>query len=227
MKNMFKAALLAAATVTAVAAVPQIASAQAVGGIGVADLEDAMQKSNAFVLAVNQIKITYKAQLDAFEARRVALEAALAPKVEAFQAAQKVPNANQPALQVQLTALQKQKQDGDRELATMYGPVQRVTAYVQEQIGRNMEAALKSAMRKKGVGVVLSPNPQVTISYVPSADITNDIVTELNVLVPTVSTAVPAGWQPGQAAGAAAPARPAAPAPAGTPAPRPAPAPGR
>jgi Skp family chaperone for outer membrane proteins len=218
MKTMLKAALLGFASFTTAVALPQVAAAQATGNVGVADLEQALQQSNAFVLAVNQIKVSYKPQLDAFEAKRVSLEGALKPKVDAFEAARKVPGANQAALQVQLTALQKAKQDGDRELAVAYAPVNRVTQFVQEQIGAKMEDALKAAMRKKGVGIVMSPNPQVTISYTPAADITAEIIAELNTLVPSVGITPPAGWQPGQggarpAATPAAPGSPARPAP--------------
>ena len=51
------------------------------------------------------------------------------------------------------------------------------------------------------------------MSYQPTVDITDAVVTEINALVPSVSITPPAGWQPGRqgqaAAPAAAPANPA------------------
>ena len=44
------------------------------------------------------------------------------------------------------------------------------------------------------------------------ADITPAVITELNALVPSVGITPPAGWQPGQAQGAAAAPAPATPA---------------
>jgi Skp family chaperone for outer membrane proteins len=211
MTKIFKALMLASAPVLAVAALPTVASAQAVTNVAVANAEEALQRSNAFTQAVAQIKTTYKTQIDAFEVRQKALQAQIQPLVTAFQAAQKAPNPNQAALQTQVTAIQTKQQSAQRELQQLSTPFARAQAYAEEQIAAKLEAALKAAMLKRKVNLVLTP--QAAVSYQPSADITNDIVAELNTLVPSVSIAVPANWQPGQnqAAGAA----PTAPKPQG------------
>ena len=69
MKTMLKAALLAATPVLAAVTFPAIASAQAVSNVAVVDLEEAVSKSNAYNTAISQIKVTYKAQIDAADAR--------------------------------------------------------------------------------------------------------------------------------------------------------------
>jgi len=68
--------------------------------------------------------------------------------------------------------------------------------------------------KAKNIGMVVRPD--AVLFAQPVADITPAITTELDRLVPTASTAVPANWQPnqqGQGQGAApaatAPARPA------------------
>lgn len=207
MKIMFRAALLAAAPVIAAMAVPMAVSAQTVTNIAIADLDDAVAKSNAYVLAVNQIKITYKAQIDAADARAKALTAELQPLAVAYQTAAKAPNAaqNQAALQQQLTSLQQREQAANREVAKISEPVARARAYAQEQILVKLEAAVSSAMTKKRINILLQP--QAAIKFLPAADITNDVLAELNVTVPNVSITPPAGWQPGQAGGAQAPAQ--------------------
>jgi Skp family chaperone for outer membrane proteins len=208
MTKIFKAILLASAPVVITASLPMTASAQAVTNVAVANVEEAVQRSGAFTVAVGQIKTTYKAQIDAFDARQKSLQAELAPLVTAFQTAQRAPNPNQAALQTQATAIQTRQQSAQRELQTLALPFGRAQAYVEEQISAKLEPALKAAMIKRKVSLVVAP--QATISYQPTADITGDIVTELNSLVPSVSIAVPANWQPGGQgqAQASAPATP-------------------
>jgi Skp family chaperone for outer membrane proteins len=211
MTKIFKAILLASAPVV-LASLPTVASAQAVTNVAVANVEEAVQRSGAFTVAVGQIKTTYKAQIDAFDARQKSLQAELAPLVTAFQTAQRAPNPNQAALQTQATAIQTRQQSAQRELQTLALPFGRAQAYVEEQISAKLEPALKAAMTKRKVSLVVAP--QATISYQPTADITNDIVAELNTLVPTVSIAVPANWQPG-GQGQAAPSATTPPKPQG------------
>jgi Skp family chaperone for outer membrane proteins len=200
MKTFLKAAALAAAII------PAAANAQATS-VAVANLDQAVERSNAFVLAVNQIKTTYKAQIDAFDARSKALNAEMQPAVTAFQAAQKVPNANQQALQTQYTQLQTRQQAAQRELQGLYTPIGRAQAYAEEQVVAKLDPALKAAMNAKRVGLVLQP--QATVSYQPVADITNDVIAQLNLLVTQVGIVPPQGWNPGGQQGAAAPGTPA------------------
>ncbi len=226
MKTLTKALFLAVAPIAIVAATPTLTLAQAAPlaapaaaatDVAVANLEEAVAKSNAWVLAANQIKITYKAQIDAFEARSRVLNAEIQPLVVAFQAAQRAPAPNQAALQQQATAIQNKQQSAQRELGTMYTQIGRAESFAQEQIASKLDGALKAAMVARRIGIVLQP--QATISYQPSRDITNDIVAQLNAMVPSVGITPPANWQPG-GAGAGAPAAPTAPAPtppAGTP----------
>jgi Skp family chaperone for outer membrane proteins len=213
MKTITKSLLLAAAPLAAIVAMPVVAMAQAAPAVGVANLNEAVEKSNAWVLAANQIKITYKAQIDAFEARSRVLNGEIQPLVTAFQTAQRAPNPNQAALQTQAQAIQTRQQSAQKELGGLYQPIGRAETYAQEQIAAKLDAALKAAMVKKKVGIVLQP--QATISYQPALDITADIIAELNTSVPNVSITPPANWQPGGQGGAAPAAAPAA----GTPTP--------
>lgn len=201
--NIFmKAALVAAASVS----LPSIASAQAVA---VADVQGAVQKSAAFTAAMAQMKTTYAAQITAFETRQKALQAEITPLVTAFQAAQKA-NSPQATLQTQYNAIQTKQQAAQAELQRLSAPIARAQAYVEEQIGGKLEAALKSAMIARNVQLVVAP--QATVSYQPAVDITDAIVAELNKTVPSAGITPPAGWQPG-GQGAAPAAAPGATAP--------------
>jgi Skp family chaperone for outer membrane proteins len=215
MKTIFKAAILAAAPVVAM---PAISQAQAVEGIAVADIQGAVQKSAAFITAMNQMKTTYATQIATFETRSKALQAEIAPLVTAFQAAQKA-NTAQATLQTQYNAIQAKQQAAQAELQRLSAPIARAQGYVEEQIGAKLDAAIKAAMVARKVNLVL--NPQATISYQPTVDITDAVVAELNRNVPAVSITPPAGWQPGGqgaapgAAPAPAPPRPTTPPPPG------------
>jgi len=222
--NTLKMLLLAA-----VAAVPGsvalVAPAQAqVAGVAVADPEAAVVNSRAFTAARQQIATTYKAQIDQAQARQTALRNELQPLYTAFQTAQRAPNANEAALRTQAQTIQTRQQAGEQELARLTQPAQRAQAYALEQVSARLEEAVKAVVARKSVSLLI--NPQAALFAQPNANITADITTELDRLVPSVGITPPANWQPGQN-GQQAGAAPAAAAPAGArPAARPA-APGR
>lgn len=206
MKILLKAAILAATPLAAAVALPVIAQAQAVSGVAVADLDEAVAKSNAYTTAVAQIKTTYAAQIAQADARAKALTAELQPLANAYQTAAKAPGANQAALQQQLQTLQARERAANAEVSKISEPVARARAYAQEQILLKLEAAVNSAMTKKRINVLLQP--QAAIKALPAADITNDVMAELNATVPSVGITPPAGWQPGQAGQQGAAAQP-------------------
>ena len=201
MTKSLKLAALTGAALFASAMLPATAMAD---GVIIIDKDAAIQGSAALQGAVAQIKVTYAATITQWEARGKALDAGLQPQVVAFQAAQKVANPNRVLLQSQYAAIQAKQQEGAAELQRMFAPVQRAQDYAVTQIGTHLESALKAVMTKRSANVVLVP--QATVAYQPSAEATQDLIAQLNVEVPSVSTAVPAGWVAGQPIpGAAAP----------------------
>lgn len=199
----FKTILLAAAFAAPgiVAAVP--AAAQ-VNGVAVADPEAAVANSAAFKNANTQIQTTYKAQIDQANTRRAAIEAELRPLITAAQTAAKAPGATEASLRPQLQAIQTKEQAGNAELQRLTAPAQRARAYAVEQIQRQLGAAVQNVVRSKNVSMLVSP--QALLFAQPTADVTAAITAELDRLVPNVSIAVPADWQPGQQQAGAAPA---------------------
>ncbi len=203
----------------------------AVQGIAVASLDAAIANSDAFRVAEQQRPVTYKPNFDGANARGKALEAQLKPLVDKFEADRKAPKPNVPALQAQAKVLQDLQERGKQEIQQQLMPVALSEAYVAEQIEAKLDQAVQQAMTKAKVSLLLQPNAVIARSV--SYDLTDEIVAELNVLIPSAQLVPPTGWEPRQvrearaqqaaqaaaAQGAAAPA--AAPA-AGTPAPRPA-----
>jgi Skp family chaperone for outer membrane proteins len=207
MKTMMKKLAAGLALSTAIAAAPAVAQ---VNSIAVANIDAAVQRSTAWTTAMTQMQTTYKPQIDQLNARQTALRNELQPLATKLEADAKAPNANQAALQTQYNTLQQRQQAAQQELARIGQPVTRARAYVEEQIVARLDDALRAAMTRKNVNLVLSP--QAALSYQPAADITADVTTELNRLVPSASITPPANWQPGQQ-GQAAAAQPATAAP--------------
>lgn len=209
MKTIFKAAALGLAPVAAVALSAAPAIAQSKQGIAVVDLQRAVGTSAAYTTARTQMQTTYKAQIDAFNTRKAAIDADLKTKGEALQAGVKAAGGKStPALQTQYEQFQQAQQAAQTELQRLGQPIALANAYVEEQISAKLPDALKTAMTKAKVDLVLAPD--ATVSYQPTVDITAAVVTEINTLVPNASITPPAGWQPGQQgqAGQAAPANP-------------------
>lgn len=196
MKMIFKAAALALAPVAGVAMMAAPAAAQSKLGVGVADLETAVAKSAAFTNAMTAMQTTYKAQIDAFNARKGTLDGELQTKATEIQNLQKQPGANQATLGPKIEAFQKRRGEIQQELSNLGRPIALAQAYVEEQITAKLDDALKAAMNKRKVDLVLVPN--ATVSYQPTVDITDAVTAELNTLVPSAQIVPPAGWQPGQ-----------------------------
>ncbi len=216
MKMIIKALALGLAPMTAIALTAAPAAAQSKTGIAVADLQRAVGTSAAYTTARTQMQTTYKAQIDAFNARKTTIDADLKTKGDAIQAALRAAgNKPTPAIETQYQQFQQSQQTAQAELQRLGQPIGLANAYVEEQITAKLSDALKAAMAKAKVDLVLSP--EATVSYQPTVDITQSVVTELNALVPSVGITPPAGWQPGrqgQAQGQAAPAAAAPSSPA-------------
>jgi Skp family chaperone for outer membrane proteins len=192
MNTMIKTLAASLALSTSLVAVPVLGQ---VNSIAVANLDAAVQRSTAWTTATTQMQTTYKATIDQLNARQTALRNELQPLATKLEADAKTPNANQQALQQQYTALQQRQNTAQQELSRIGQPVARARAYVEEQIVAKLDDAVRAAMTKKNVSLVL--RPEAAMSYQPAADITADVTTELNRLVPTASITPPANWQPG------------------------------
>ena len=214
-------------------AAPAASSGPIVAGLGVANVDAVVGNSNAFKVAQVQRPTTYKAQYDAAEARRAQITVQLQPLVDKFNRESQAPNASTPAvqssLQIQAQTIQRIQQSGQAELQKMLEPVALSEAYVQEQIGDKLNAAIQAAMSKRGITMLITPQSVLAASN--GYNLNQAILDELNVSIPAAQLVPPAGWEPREvreqrAAQAAqqggAPRAPAAAAPA-APAGRPAP----
>lgn len=209
MTKMTKFLAAGAALMMAPAIMSVPAAAQVAQGVATANFDRAIETSTAYANAIKQIEASYKPQIDSFSSRKKVLDAELNALVVKYQADAKV-NPNNPALKAQESTIRAKQTAAQNELGNLSTPFGRPIAYAREQVETRLEAAIKSAMKKKNIGIILTPDAIMAIA--PGNDLTGDIVAELNATLPSVSTTPPAGWQPGQAGAQAAPAA-AAPAP--------------
>jgi len=220
MKTLFKSAAVAALMLTAATvqpAIAQTASGTLVPGLAIANLDAVILNSNAFKTAETQRQTTYKPQIDQAEARRVQLENQLKPLVDKFNTDQRAASPNQQSLAQQAGQIQQLQNQGQQELQTILAPVAMSRAYVTEQIEDKLDQAIKNAMAKKKVSLLLSHEVVMAVNN-NAYNLNQDILTELNTALPSAQIVPPQNWEPRQlrearaAQGGAAPA-----APTGTP----------
>jgi len=229
MNILIKSALLAGATL-AIAAQPALAQSRpaaaaanvgpVVPGLAVVNLEQVVANADANRVAQQQRPVTYKAQIDAYEARRTQIANQLKPLYEKIDRDSKAAAPNQAALQQQAIAIRQLEENGQAELNKMIQPVAYSQAFVTEQLEDKLDQAVKNAMSKKQISLLLSPQAIVALNNT-AYNLNPTVLAELNTLLPTAQLVPPQGWEPRQlreerarqaAASGAAPAAPAAPA---------------
>ena len=216
MKILLKSAVAAGLMLSAASIAVTPAAAQVVKGIGVVNYEAVIANSNAFKTSQQQRETTYKAQFDAAKAKKAQVEAQLKPMVDKFNADSRAASPNVPALQQQAATIQQIEQNGQRDIQNIMQPVALSGAYVEEQINDKIDAAIKAAASKSKVGLILTPDSVLHADE--SYNLTQQVLNELNALLPSAQLVPPQGWLPRQMReqqaaqqGAAAPA-PSAPA---------------
>ncbi len=197
LKPLAYAALLLAGSSTLVQAKSSSAeaAAPAKGPIAVVNLNGVIGNSLAYKTAQSQSAVTYQAQISAAEARKAAIIAQLQPMADKLQRDAAAPNANQAALAQEQQTIQQLQDSGTRELQKMMQPVALSNAYVQEQIGDKLGAAMQAAMAKNGVSVLLKAEA-VQMETNQNYDLSADVLAELNAALPSVQIVPPAGWLP-------------------------------
>ena len=192
-KAAFAALALGIAPVSMIA-LSAPAAAQVVPGIGIANPDAIVAASSAFQNAETQRQTTYKAQIDHAEARRAAIAAQLEPLYTKLEADSQAASPNRQALQQQAAQIQQIEQSGQAEINRLLQPVALSRAYVVEQISDQLTAAMDAAKARRKITLVLSPNG--VISADQAYNLNQDVVNELNRLIPNAQLVPPQGWMP-------------------------------
>ena len=198
MIKLLKPALAAGLAAAALASPAMLApaAAQQVAGIGVVSPQAVLVNSTAFQTAQQQRPATYKTQIDQANARRQAIATQLRPLYERLQNESRAANAaqNQAALQQQYSQIQQIEAAGQQELNQLLEPVQLSQAYVEEQITDQLSTAIQNAATKKNVTLVITPE-SVLYAAAPY-NMNQDVLAELNALIPAAQLVPPQGWLP-------------------------------
>jgi Skp family chaperone for outer membrane proteins len=178
------------------AAFAQTAGGIVAPGIAVANQPAIVGSSNAYKAAMQQLPVTYKAQIDQANTRKAQIQAQIKPMVDKLDADAKAPNANRSALQAEYAQIQQIQEAGEHELQQIIEPVNLARQYVLEQIGDKLDAATQAAMTKRKVTLVL--DAQSVLKADQAYNLNQDILDQLNLIVPSVGVTPPAGWLPRQ-----------------------------
>lgn len=201
MKTLVKSAALASSLVLAnIAVQPAVAQDKGgtvVQGLAVASFDAVIANSNAYKSAEQQRQTTYKAQYDQAKSRSEALNAQLKPLVDKFNAERQASKPNQASLQQQAQQIQQIQENGQREIQQILAPVAMSQAYVNEQIEDKLDAAVKAAMNKKKVSLLLSPEAILAVNG-SAYNLNQEILSELNAALPSAQIVPPSGWEPRQ-----------------------------
>jgi len=187
-----KARILGAATLALSALVASPVAAQ-VNGVAVADPAVAVAGSQALQTAYNQIGTTFQAQRTQLEQLQQQRSTALRQfdtdgDGQLSQEEQTAAQANSGAI--------AQIQGLDEQINTIQQPITLARIFVIEQIAQQLNPAVQAVVQANAIQLILSPAS--TLYIADPVDVTDDIIAQLNTLAPTVSTAVPQGWQPQQ-----------------------------
>ena len=202
MKAFLKiAALAAGVALMPVAAHAQAKPAPAAPGsnpnVAVLDVDRAIAESAAYKAANAQIQAAYKPQITAYQTREAAVQAEVQGLQAEIQNLQKNPATPKATLDAKVAAYQTRARAIQAELQRLAAPFARPDAYAQEQIQAKIDQAVTNAMTAKRVGILLKP--ESVMAFSGGMNLTTDVVTQLNALVPSVTITPPANWQPGQA----------------------------
>lgn len=181
------ATLLATGAALAAASLSAPAAAQ-VAGIATTSPEIVIARAAARGVGYQQIGTTFAAQITQINTLR--------GEVQTLIKSLDTNNDNQltDAERNAKPAVVTQVQQKEQQINAVAAPITIAQAYVLDQLAREYDAARQQVVTAKRIQIMLSPD---AIQWAPPAvDVTNDIVTALNTRKPTVSTAVPAGWQP-------------------------------
>lgn len=188
MKNLLFPAAFAASLVA-----PAAASAQALPAavIAVVDLD----KVTTDCTACRTAGAALKRQATALQTRETALEAPLKTEAQSIQAAIDALGGKQAdaALQARVKAFQTRQQAGSAELSRKQQELQRNQQYIQQQIAAKLGPVYQQVMQRRGANLLVEVG--TTLATSAAIDVTPDVTSALNAVLPSLATTAPAQAQ--------------------------------
>ena len=191
--------LLATAAFAAALIAPVAAQAQAVppAVVAVVDLERVQSECAACKVAGSALR----AQATAQEAREKALVAPLQTEQQSIQTAINALNGKEPdaALQARAKAFETKYQQAQQQAASGREQIQRNQQYIAKQIQDKLNPIYSQVMQKRGANILVEVGN--TLATSSNIDVTADVLSALNAVLPTVNTTAPPAPKPSQPQG--------------------------
>lgn len=203
---------MALATASALTAAAPV-QAQAIKGVAVVDEQKVLEGSNAAKAADQQIAQQYAQDIQLFQQTKQSIEAQLKPLYDQFAAEQAKPSPNRQVLENIATQATQLESQGEERLKQIGQPIAISRAYVGEQLSTRIKAAIATVAARRQATIVVSSGS--TFYAAPSADITNDVITELNRDTSPIGVVPTAQWLQSKGIGQAGAPAPAVPQPEG------------
>lgn len=206
MKTLYNSAL-AAAIVLATSASPALAqrnnasanpapTGPIVPGIGVANVDVVVASSAAYQASVPARETHYAQTLQQAAALRTQLQAQLSGIETQVRTAQAAAVPNQTQIQQLANQYRQLEQQGMQQIQEITTPLRLAEAFVVEQIQDQLVAAVTAVRTRRRLSLIVMDG---AVYYSdPAYDVNQDLVNELNRLVPVVQVAPPEGWLPRQ-----------------------------
>jgi Skp family chaperone for outer membrane proteins len=186
-------ARITATALAAFAALAAVPAAAQVNGIAVADPAIAVAGSQALQAAYTQISTTYQAQRTQLE--QLAQQRATAVRQFDTNNDGQLSQEEQTAAQANTTAIAALNAL-EQQINTVQQPMNLARVYAIEQIAIQLSPAVQTVVTAGNIQALL--NPAAGLYFAEAVDVTDEIITQLNTVVPSVSTTPPQGWQPQQ-----------------------------
>ena len=172
------------------------AATQLVKGVGVIDPDLIISSSSAYKTAESQRPVTFKQYYDQAKTRSDQINAQIKPLVDKFEADRKAPNPNKASLAQQANTIQEIGQQGQSELSQILQPVSFSQDYVDEQINAVLPKAIDTVATKKSISLILNRATGAVVYRDPAYNLNDDVIAELNGLLPVAQLVPPPGWMP-------------------------------
>lgn len=215
MTKFHKSALVVALASASAVTVSAPAQAQAIKGVAVVDEAAVVQASTAAKGADQQIATQYAQDIQQYQQLQQSLSGQLKPLYDQANAEQGKPQPNKQVLQQLVSQINEIEGRGEAQLKQVLQPIEIAKAFVAEQLLERVDAATKVVAERRQATVVVTAAS--TRYKSPSADITNDVIAEMNRNAAPLSVVPTQQWlqSKGLVQGGTAPAAPATPQPEG------------
>jgi len=189
-----KTNFLAAAALAAAIVAPHAAQAQSVPAAVIVTVDT--QRIFAECTACKAAQTQLQSQQTALQQLEQTLQTPLQTEADAIRTALagKNPDQADAATKARITAFQTKGQQAQTQLQARAQTFQRNRAYVSEQINAKLNPIITSVMQAKKANIAV--DVQATLAAASSIDVTDEVMTQLNSQLPSVSTNAPAAAAP-------------------------------